>query len=221
MSNAVLLHRCISRAVLLGIGLVAVVACDDGSEGGLGDEAASALVTDVLDGLDLPGDPRSLRSDVPTGELLFGLHCPIRAAGLDPATAVVAFPTPRSAIRERLEAPPEVVDVSLLVFDTAASATSVLEAYGDDASVDCLGEHFGGATSIDSIDPIETSGVTAAGYRISGPSSTEGTDTSTYEVVLGRTLLDVSVFAPDAARRRDLASGVIADVVAAMRAGGA
>ena len=215
-------RRSIATVAMAAFAL-ALPACGGEAVGdGLDDAAVTALAEEVLDGLDLPGEPRSVRLDAPEGELVFGFHCPIGAAGLDVDSVLVDFPSPRSVIRELEGGGVEVVDVSALVFDSPASASNVLSAYDAEANVECFSDYFDAPATIEAVDGLDIAGVTAEGFVISAPTTaTEEGGPVSFAVVQGRVLLDVTVFAPDTDRGRSLAEPVLADALEALRAGGA
>ena len=112
--------------------------------------------------------------------------------------------------------------MAILVFDTAASASEVLAAYDDEDTVDCLTRTFSETFDLEPDDSLEAGGVTAEGFAFTiGVGGIQREGHRTFAVVVGRTLVDVTVLAPDERRGRELAEEVLGDVVDALQAGGA
>jgi hypothetical protein len=196
--------------------------CSSSGSSGLDDGEASDLVDRVLAGLDLPGEVREPvdPSEIPAGELESGFHCPVQAAGLKVDDVVVAFPPAHGSSQSLASGDVETVDVAIMALDKAASATAMLGAYATDAAIDCYEDAFDGGVSVTSVDPLSVAGVEAKGFLFS-PHVPDPSTSTAFAVTLGRYLVDVSVHAPDDARRRELAAKVMAGVVDDLRAGGA
>jgi hypothetical protein len=199
-----------------------LLGCGD-DEQALDDEDVRALVEQVLADLDLPGAPEAPmdRADIPEGELEFGFHCQIEGAGLEVDDVLVAFPPAKVWHEESAGGDIERVEVSLLAFDTAASASAVRAAYDVENTVDCLGRTFGERVLVNAADPVEAGGATAEGYAITiGSGEVQPDGHRTYAAVVGRVLVDVTVLAPGEPRGRELAQETLGAVVDALRAGG-
>ena len=199
-----------------------LLGCSDGARA-LDNEEAQALVERVLGDLDLPGEPEPPENipDIPEGELAFGFHCPIQSAGFGIDDVLVAFPRPEVGHDESPSAI-ERVEVAILVFDTAATASAVLAAYGDQRAVECLGRTIAEPVQLEADDPLEAGGVTADGFAMTfGPGAIQPDGHRTFAVDVGRILVDVTVLAPDEDRCRELAQDVLGGIVDALRAGGA
>jgi hypothetical protein len=197
--------------------------CSD-TEDVLDDEDASRLVEQVLADLELPGEPELATNipAIPEGELEFGFHCHIQSAGFEIDEALVAFPPARVGHHEIAGGPIERVEVALLVFDTAATASAVLAAYDAPETIDCLSRTFSEAIQLETDDPLEAGGVTAEGFAFTiGEGGIQREGHRTFAAVVGRTLVDVTVLAPDESRGREMAEEVLGDIVNALEAGGA
>ena len=165
-----------------------------------------------------PFDP----ADIPDGELEFGFHCQIQSAGFDIDDVLVAFPPAAVGHEEVPGGPIERVEVAILVFDTAASASAVLAAYDDEGTVDCLARTFRETVELEVDDPLEAGGVTAEGFAFTiGVGEIQPEGHRTFAAVVGRILVDVTVLALDETRGRELAVDVLDDVIPALQAGGA
>lgn len=190
----------------------------------LTDEETSDLVERVLADLDLPGDqhePPFDPADIPEGELEFGFHCQIESAGFDIEEVLVAFP-PAAVGHEENGRVIERVEVSILVFDTPASASAVLAAYDDEGTIDCLSRTFSESVEFEADDPLEAGGVTAEGMAFKiGTGEIQPEGHRTFATTFGRILIDITVLAPDESRGRELAGDVLEEVVSGLRAGGA
>jgi len=190
----------------------------------LNDEDAGALVERVLADLDLPGErePPNDPADIPDGELEFGFHCQIQSAGFDIDDVLVAFPPAAVGHEEFADGDIERAEVSLLVFDTAASASAALSAYAVEGTVDCLNRTFSEPIQIEVDDPLQAGGLTADGFAFSiGVGGIQPEGHRTFAGIVGRILVDVTVLAPDESRGRELAEAVLGDVVNDLQAGGA
>jgi hypothetical protein len=197
--------------------------CAD-NESVLTDEDARSLVERVLAGLDLPGErePQMDPSDIPEGELEFGFHCQIQSAGFAVEDVLVAFPPAAVGHEEFADGDIERVEVSLLVFDKAASASAVLAVYVDESTIGCLNGTFPEPIQIEVDDPLEVDGLTADGFAFTiGVGGIQPEGHRTFAGVVGRILVDVTVLAPDEPRGRELAAEVLGDIVNDLRAGGA
>jgi hypothetical protein len=200
-----------------------LVGCGD-DEGAVKDEDARGLVERVLADLDLPGvrEPPIDPALIPEGELEFGFHCHIHSAGFDIDDVLVAFPPPAVGHDEVPGGRIERAEVAILVFDTAASASAVLDAYDVQDTADCLSRTESEPVVVEPADPLEAGGVTAEGFAISiGEGDIQPEGHRTFAVVVGRMLVSVGVLAPDERRGRELAEEVLGDVVDALQAGGA
>jgi hypothetical protein len=178
----------------------------------------------VLADLDLPGEPEPPidPADIPDGELEFGFHCQIASAGFDIDDVLVAFPPPKVGHEELAGGDIERVEVAILVFDTAASASAVLAAYDVEGTADCLGRTYSEQIDVEAADSLEVGGVTAEGFAISiAGCEVQCEGHRTFAVVVGRILVDVTVLAPDDSRGRGLAAETLGDIVDALPAGGA
>jgi hypothetical protein len=197
--------------------------CSD-DEGALNDQDALRLVEQVLEDLDLPGEPEPPiePADIPDGELEFGFHCQIESAAFDIDDVLVAFPPAKVWHEEFTNGDIERIEVAILVFDTAASASAVLAAYDVEGTVDCLSRTFSEPIDVEAADSLEAGGVTAEGFAISiGVGGVQPEGHRTFAVVVGRILVDVTVLALDESRGRELAAETLGDVVDALQAGGA
>ena len=206
---------------LIALGMLIGCGADPGV---LTDEETSDLVERVLADLDLPGDqhePPFDPADIPEGELEFGFQCQIKSAGFDVDQVLVAFP-PAAVGHEENGRVIERVEVSILVFDTPASASAVLAAYDDEGTIDCLSRTFSESVLYEADDPLEAGGVTAEGMAFKiGTGEIQPEGHRTFATTFGRILIDVTVLAPAEGRGRELAARVLEDVVSSLRAGGA
>jgi hypothetical protein len=200
-----------------------MLGCGD-DESGLDDEDARSLVEEVLARLDLPGEervPPMDRADIPEGELEFGFHCHVQTAGFDIDDVLVAFP-PAAVGHEESGGTIERVEVSMLVFDTAATASAVLDVYDDERTIDCLNRTFSEPIRVEADDPLQAGGVTAEGFKFTiGEGGIQPDGHRTFAGVVGRTLVDVTVLAPDERRGREMAEEVLSEIVAHLDAGDA
>ena len=182
------------------------------------------MVEQVLADLDLPGEPERPMdpADLPDGELVFGFHCQIESAGFDIDDVLVAFPPPKIGHEEFADGDIERVEVAILVFDSAASASAVLAAYDVEGTVDCLSRTSSEPIDLEAADSLEAGGVTAEGFAFSiGVGGIQPEGHRTFAAVVGRILVDVTVHTPDESRGRELAAAALGDVVDALQAGGA
>lgn len=225
--EAAIIRSCRIWRSTVALALVAIggtlVACGD-EERDLTDQDTAELVERVLTDLDLPGSPEAppQHAEVPDGELEFGFHCHIEAAGLHIDDELVAFPSPLVGHDERPGGEIERVEVSLLAFDSPRSASAVLSAYDLDETTACLSSTFSEQVRIEVDDPLEAGDLTADGFKISiGGGEVQVDGHRTFAAVVGRILVDVTVLAPDEGRGRELAAETVAQVVEALEAGGA
>jgi hypothetical protein len=178
----------------------------------------------VLADLDLPGvrEPPIDPALIPEGELEFGFHCHIHSAGFDIDDVLVAFPPVAVGHDEVPGGRIERAEVAILVFDTAASASAVLDAFDVTETADCLSRFESQPVQVETADPLEAGGMTAEGFAISiGVGDIQPEGHRTFALVVGRMLVSVGVLAPDERRGRELAEEVLGDVVDALQAGGA
>jgi hypothetical protein len=192
--------------------------------GALNDENARGLVERVLADLDLPGvrEPPIDPALIPEGALEFGFHCLVHSAGFDINDMLVAFPPVAVGHDEVPGGRIERAEVAILIFDTAASASAVLDAYDAEDTADCLSRFANEPVDVEAADSLEVGGLTVEGFAMSiGEGDIQPEGHRNFGVVVGRMLVSVGVLAPDEGRGRELAEEVLGDTIGALQAGGA